>query len=464
MQSSVTGIVASRLAEAARATFPPEALEAAELHILDTVAAILSGSTLPAGLSILAYAKRCPRLGENEGAHVVGTQLRPDHVTAARINGMLAHADESDDSHQRSLTHPGCAVIPAALAAAEATGSAGLRLLRGVVAGYELTARVSLAMGPDFKDTRGSKPSSHAIGGVFGAAAAAAVIARHEPAQVAHVISFASQSAAGTTTWLRDRQHVEKAYVFGGLPAGNGALAAFMVSAGLPAVDDVFDQSLNFLHVHSPNPDTAQLTSPWGQPWAVCETNFKRYPVGSPAQAAVQAAEELSAAEPIPLRFIRSVRIHLPPEAVHVVDAPATPNLNVRFLVASALIDRRLTFNRAHDQVSMRRHPYQKLLEKSDVVPCEELTGGRGCRVEVALKSGAIRVRQVDTPYGTSGNPMTKADVIDKAHDLMAPVIGPRRARQVCENVQQFHKNAPVNELLRLTNTHQADAHSKEKR
>ena len=40
-------------------------------------------------------------------------------VNAALANGMLAHADETDDSHAPSLTHPGCGIVPAALAMAE---------------------------------------------------------------------------------------------------------------------------------------------------------------------------------------------------------------------------------------------------------------------------------------------------------------------------------------------------------
>ena len=48
---------------------------------------------------------------------------------AAMINGMLAHADETDDSHAPSLTHPGCAIVPAALAMAERKQCDGMTLL-----------------------------------------------------------------------------------------------------------------------------------------------------------------------------------------------------------------------------------------------------------------------------------------------------------------------------------------------
>ncbi len=45
------------------------------------------------------------------------------------VNGMLAHSDETDDTHAPSLSHPGCSVVPAALAAGEQFGVSGVRFL-----------------------------------------------------------------------------------------------------------------------------------------------------------------------------------------------------------------------------------------------------------------------------------------------------------------------------------------------
>ena len=65
---------------------------------------------------------------------------------AALINGTAGHAIELDDAHDESLSHPGCVVIPAALAVAEAEGATGAELLAAVVAGYEAQGRIGAAL------------------------------------------------------------------------------------------------------------------------------------------------------------------------------------------------------------------------------------------------------------------------------------------------------------------------------
>ena len=58
-------------------------------------------------------------------ASVLTTDIRTSAVNAALANGMFAHADETDDFEPVTKAHPGCAVVPAALAMAEREGSVG---------------------------------------------------------------------------------------------------------------------------------------------------------------------------------------------------------------------------------------------------------------------------------------------------------------------------------------------------
>ena len=97
--------------------------------MLDTFAAMVSGSRLLPGKKAIAYAKS---LGGAKEACVIGSSLVTSAQHAALANGMLGHADETDDSHAPSLCHPGCAIVPAALAMAEREGSNGTALLRAV--------------------------------------------------------------------------------------------------------------------------------------------------------------------------------------------------------------------------------------------------------------------------------------------------------------------------------------------
>ncbi|HEX6267776.1 MAG TPA: MmgE/PrpD family protein, partial [Burkholderiales bacterium] len=104
------------IAQALRRPLPAAVAEKTKHHVLDTIAAMLSGSRLPPGRKAISFVRT---LGGAKQACVIGSRIVTAASNAALANGMLAHADETDDSHAPSLTHPGCGIVPAALAMAE---------------------------------------------------------------------------------------------------------------------------------------------------------------------------------------------------------------------------------------------------------------------------------------------------------------------------------------------------------
>ncbi len=137
--SETPGLILARYAVSQRATpLASDVLEKVRVHLLDTLAAIVSGSALPAGVAGRHYAEL---RGGNPEATVIGSSRGFPLVEAALANGMSAHADESDDSHETSQTHPGCGVVPAALAVGEYVQASGNDLLKAVELGYEITIR-----------------------------------------------------------------------------------------------------------------------------------------------------------------------------------------------------------------------------------------------------------------------------------------------------------------------------------
>ena len=85
------------------------------------------------------------RWGGTAEATVIGSGDRLPAPAAALVNGTLAHSLDFDDTHLPSVLHPSASVVPAALAAAEATGASGAALLAAVAAGVELTNRLGMA-------------------------------------------------------------------------------------------------------------------------------------------------------------------------------------------------------------------------------------------------------------------------------------------------------------------------------
>ena len=145
---------------------PAAAAEKTKHHLLDTLAAMLSGSRLRPGKMAIAFARS---QGGAKEACVVGSRLVAAAGNAALANGMLAHADETDDSHSRSQTHPGCGVVAAALAMAERERASGTAFLRAVALGYDLCCRLTQSL--NAMQFRAAGHSTHSFGPTFGAAA-----------------------------------------------------------------------------------------------------------------------------------------------------------------------------------------------------------------------------------------------------------------------------------------------------
>src|SRR6185436_13148082 len=206
------------MAEAGARGLPADAVEKTKHHILDTLGAMISGADLPPGKTAIAFARAS---AGPTTATVAGTDITCGPLEAAMANGMLAHSDETDDSHAPSHSHPGCAVVPAALAVGEQLGIDGARLLRAVALGYDVGTRVTFTLG-GLPFQIESHHSTHSIASDFGASAAAACAAGLSARQMRWVIDYAAQQASGVAAWQRDTEHIEKSLVFGGFPARNG--------------------------------------------------------------------------------------------------------------------------------------------------------------------------------------------------------------------------------------------------
>src|SRR5690349_21718533 len=170
--SPVMQTLATYIAKAGKRPLPKPVAEKTKHHVLDTIAAMVSGSRLLPGEKAISFIKT---QGGTAEATVIGSRVVTSAVNAAHANGMLGHADETDDSHAPSLTHPGCGIVPAALAMGEREGRDGRALLRAVALGYDVGCRLTQSL--DAYQFREDGHSTHSFGPMFGAAAAAGALA-----------------------------------------------------------------------------------------------------------------------------------------------------------------------------------------------------------------------------------------------------------------------------------------------
>ena len=274
--------LSSYIAAAVSAPLPAGVLDRCKYHLLDTLGAIVSGATLLPGSKAISYVRE---LGGSPEALVIGTDILTSASNAALANGMQAHADETDDLHQASRSHLGCAVVPAALAMAQKYNATGQALLRAIVLGYDVGSRTSFAL--NTQKFYEAAHSTHSFAAMFGAAASAGALAELTADQVRWVMSYAAQQASGVNCWRRDREHIEKAFDFGGMPARNGVAAATMVKAGFTGVDDVFSGERNFFIAYGQDPSPDLMIEGLGQRFRDPQHDYKEVvgglsrPIGS---------------------------------------------------------------------------------------------------------------------------------------------------------------------------------------
>ena len=442
------------IAGAVKRPLPEAIVEKTRHHVLDTIAAMVSGSRLLPGRKAIAYVKT---LGGVKESTVIGSRLVTTAQHAALANGMLGHADETDDSHAPSLTHPGCAVVPAALAMAEREGRNGTAFLRAVTLGYDVGSRLTMALGSyDFRD---AGHSTHSFGPMFGSAAAASALAGLNADQVRWALSYTAQQCSGISCWMRDEEHIEKAFDFGGMPARNGVAAAAMVTAGFTAVEDVFSGERNFFVAYDETrrigkpPEPQRLVEGLGTAFEIMNTNIKRWSVGSPIQAPLDSLLDLIRAHGIKAGDVEKLTVRVAHQGANTTDDRSMPDINMQHMCAVMLIDGIVTFISAHDEKRMKHPKVLELKRRIELLGDDELTRvipSRQGIVELKLKDGRELRHHTKAVRGTAQNPMTRAEVDEKAFHLLAPILGKKRARSLCDAVWNLERLADVRKLRPL--------------
>src|SRR5216683_2230241 len=449
--SPATARLSSYMSEARNRALPDEVIEKSKHHILDTFAAMVSGSELLPGQAALKFAKS---YGGEKVATVVCSNVLCGPIEAALVNGVLGHSDETDDAHAPTLAHPGVAVVPAALAVGEQSAIGGAQFLRAVVLGYDVGTRVVLTMGGASFQTEEHR-STHSIMGIFGAAAAAASAANLNPQQMRWVLDYTAQQSSGIAAWQRDTQHIEKGFVYAGMPARGGVTAALLVESGWTGVDDILSGPDNFFLAYAPQGNPAGLVDKLGERYEVAATDIKKWTVGAPIQAPLDALEFLLKMHPhIEVDEIQEVNVRVARTQGSVVNNREMPDICLQHMVTVMLIDKTASFKSAHDKARMQDPEILRARAKVNLVlDDEELQRAlprREAIVEITLADGTKLSEHVTAVRGTPSNPMTREEVVRKARELMAPILGAANAGDIIDKLLGLENLKNILELRPL--------------
>jgi len=428
---------------------PQPIVERAKIHILDTFGAMISGSMLKPGRVAVDFVRA--EAGPRE-ATVVATDVRTSPILAALANGMTAHADETDDAHFPTVTHPGSVILPAALAVAEREHRSGHDLIVAVVLGYDVMCRISKALDRAWMGKRGLHAGS--VCAVFGAAAAASRLLAIGEQQVRYALALAGTQASGINTWRQDPEHIDKALCFSGAPARNGVTAALMAQAGFTATSTVFEGEENFLKAFSEDSRPEEIIKEIGSRYEILDTSIKKYPAGQPMQATLEGYFRLVREHALNGQQIKKIVVRLPDTQARTINDRHMPDVNCQYLLAVAMLDGKVDFQNSHDFKRMHDPEVLDLKKRVELVADPELTKNfpavRSAIVEIATVDGGHFSVLVDRVPGAPYNPLSADEVEEKFLSLTTQVLGEKRSKSVVETTRILENLPDVNALAAL--------------
>jgi 2-methylcitrate dehydratase PrpD len=440
--SPVTSALADYVAGTLDRELPANVVAGGKLHILDTLAAAVSGSRLEPGRFAARYADS---LGGKPLATVIGTDLLTSPVVAAFANGMMAHSDETDDTNPTGPFHPGCGTVPAALATGEMAGRTGNDLLRAVALGYDVGVRLLQSLG-------GTKHNPSCMTNTFAAAATAAAMLRLDPGKVRYTLSYAGQMASGIGYWDRDVEHIEKAFDFS-MGARNGVMAATMVAMGASATEDPFSGKISVFSALGEKPQPELLVAELGTRFEILNTTIKKWTVGLPLQSVLDNVAALLEDRAVRARKIKHISIEVATGDMHIVDNNPNPDLCVQHLIALAIADGGATFASVHDRARMSDPKVLAIRKLVEVVPSAEMQQAMPSHqttLKIVTADGRTLSNHVAVVRGSARNPMDAKEVEAKALDLMGPVLGVARANEVIAAIANLDQFGPLSGMRRL--------------
>lgn len=427
---------------------PPEVVKQAKVFLLDSVGCAYAAYKEDPKKAKIA-ARVASSFGPGSALVINGDMTHP--AAAALANGILTNAADNDDTHKRALVHIGSVVMPGALAAAMAKQVDARELLVSLVVGYEVTARVGMAVMP----THYRFWHSTATNGTFGAAAAAARAWQMSAGQVRTVLGFAGTQAAGLNTFFESGDDSKS--VHPGKAAMNGILSALLTDFGATSPPDIFEHPKGYLAAYSLEPKPESLTAGLGQTWEILQNGFKFYPsilashspIGATLEILSKGGIQPSDVARVEVRTYATVKSHF--SSKHIRNSMAS-RLSVPYCVAAALVDGEIT----QKQFSAERFndpTIREMLAKVEILADDELTPlypeKFPARVVIHLNDGQQREATFMYPKGDPNNPLSEEELIKKFRDNLDGVVSAHHSESIVDLIQNLEK-VKLPDLFRL--------------
>ncbi len=388
-------------------------------------------SVLPGGrqspAKLLAAALHTQAGAGSAIVYAEGGKATADLRHAAFINAVASHTVEFDDIHRDSGYHPAAPTIPAALAAAQAHGASLETLLKAIVAGYEVSCRIGLAVQPSHYRMW------HTTGtvGTFGAATAAAFVLGADASLMAHANALAATMCGGLQqAFLGDGMSKP---MHAGHAADAGVLAALAATAGVTGALDVLHGPAGFAAATSDSTgDWDRAFASLGRGYAIEDITFKNYGCCGHIFPALDAVVALKAAHGFVASDVAHIQVLGYRPTKTVCDRPDARSVqearfSVQYCLAALLVTggvRIAAFAPERLTDPTIRALMQRISVDLDPELADAYPARRPARVRIRLTDGREFERFQPTRHGDPDDPLTDDELSAKFIELTEPALG----------------------------------------
>jgi len=437
---------------------PEEVKAHARRFILDNFGCLVAGATLSWSKD---YREVITRTRSGNGATVAyyGDRLAPDD--AAFLNSAFNHANETDDTHLKSPTHPGGIAVPAALAMAEYAGGDGEKLLLAVIAAYEVQIRLSWACSP-YLIYKGHHPP---VGvGPFGAAIAGAIVKEFDLETTINALGIAGSHSAGLIEYTKTGGSVKR--IHSAIPTQAGVRAALFAEIGITAPHTILEGEKGFCKVFAGRYDLSRLTDSLGETWHLLDNGLKPYSCCHLIHAAFDALDNIRDETPLRPEDVKAVRVATNSEPIlsHIGSIMEPDDiLGAQFSLPFSVAMRLHNGNRGvqggngfwdYTDVDFKDPELLETARKVSVFVAEDdsewSSVDKGAGVEVETTDGRVLKETVTFSKGLPENPMTQAEVEEKFRYLVDPVIPNGVPQAIVDTVNEVEAVKDINEIVKL--------------
>ncbi len=427
---------------------PATTVHAAKRTLIDQIGVQLACSTLPWSQSLYRFAKSQSGTGK---CTVVGLN---DHLRApwaAFANGSFGHGFEIDDIDLHADVHPGCYVIPTALAVAEEVEANGADFLAAVVAGYEVAQRLGKAMAPGCI-ARGFHPT--AITGPASCAVVAGKLLGLNRDEFGHAFAIACGFAGGTMEYTLSGGSMKR--MNGGKSALAGIHACLMAREGITGPKTMVEGPKGILKPFSDTVHIERVTADLGAPYRVEEMGFKPHACCVAIHPALDAIDKIKSQESFDGSEVASVRVGSNVDAVKVTGiGPDISDLtgmqfSMHFNTALRLyrgtndfLDYTLDTMKDPKISDLAHRVTFELDDEAQSVFPEKFIA----KVSVKLRDGREFHERVDHAKGFPENPLSDSDLERKYYSLATVILAESRAQEILDKAWQVDQLPSVASL-----------------